>query len=376
MSSWHFDHLVAANPAFEPFSWIGRESPYIDISEGFDAYVSQRSSTRGNVRGIVSEYGQKKRKLEREIGPVRFEWHVADRSILNTMIEWKSEQYRRTKMDNIFVFPWVVNLLNKIMEFDSPHIAPVMSVTYVADKIAAINFGMRAGDVLHPWFPAYNVDFGKYSPGTLHWVATLQAAESMGVRRIDLVSGGETYKQRFMSGSIRVLRGAVDLRPSVAARAAPGGERRTSSAPRRSMPGCAARCACYTTSRAGWSFAEQSRPFTMKWSQTDYDSYSPSGWGHSAPIEASRGFVIAAIVLVTVAFVVPLGEAWQRSTYDLYGDAASTEDAARDGSMARQLGMLSLAGFGIASLSCPAASACAPTACWARSAWRSWCGAL
>ncbi len=58
-------------------------------------------------------------------------------------------------------------------------------------------------------------------------------------------------------------------------------------------------------------------------------------------------------MLVTVAFVVPLGEAWQRSTYDLYGDAASTEDAARDGSMARQLGMLSLAGFGIASLVMP-----------------------
>jgi CelD/BcsL family acetyltransferase involved in cellulose biosynthesis len=217
LSSWHFDHLVAGNPAFEPFSWTSDESPYIDISEGFDAYVSQRSSTRGNVRGIVSEYGQKKRKLEREIGPVRFEWHVADRSILDTMIEWKSEQYRRTKMDNIFVFPWVVKLLNKIMEFDSPHIAPVLSVTYVADQIAAINFGMRAGEVLHPWFPAYNVDFGKYSPGTLHWVATLQTAESMGVRRIDLVSGGESYKQRFMSGSIRVLRGAVDLRPSVAA---------------------------------------------------------------------------------------------------------------------------------------------------------------
>ncbi|MGD9722718.1 MAG: GNAT family N-acetyltransferase [Pirellulales bacterium] len=213
LSSWHFDHLVAAHPSFTRYAWSFAESPYIDVSDGFEAYMRQR----GNTRGVMSEYGQKKRKLEREIGPVRYERHVADRAVLATLIEWKSEQYRRTKVDNIFAFPWVINLLEQIMQFDSPHIAPIMSVTYCGDQIAAINFGMRAGTVLHPWFPAYNVDFGKYSPGTLHWVATLQDAEDMGVKRIDLVSGGETYKQRFSSGTIRVAQGAIDPRPSLAA---------------------------------------------------------------------------------------------------------------------------------------------------------------
>ena len=213
LSSWHFDHLVQAHPWFERFAWSSAESPYIDLSDGFDAYMKQQ---RG-VRGVLSEYGQKKRKLEREVGPVRFEQHVDDTAILSTLIQWKSEQYQRTGVDNIFVFPWVIHLLEEIMKFDGRFIGPVLSVTYVGDEIAAINFGMRAGDVLHPWFPAYNVEFGKYSPGTLHWIATMQAAEPMGVRRIDLVSGGEKYKQRFMSGVVHVSQGAVDLRPSVAA---------------------------------------------------------------------------------------------------------------------------------------------------------------
>ncbi len=212
LSSWHFDHLVGAHASFAPFAWSSADSPYIDLSDGFEAYMRQQ----GGVRGVMSEYGQKKRKLEREVGPVRFEEHVADSAILSTLIQWKTDQYLRTKVDNIFAFPWVINLLERIMEFNGEFIAPVLSVTYVADKIAAINFGMRSGEVLHPWFPAYNVELSRYSPGTLHWIATMQAAEGMGIRRIDLVSGGETYKQRFMSGAIRVTQGAIDPRPSMA----------------------------------------------------------------------------------------------------------------------------------------------------------------
>ena len=212
LSSWHFDHLVEIHKSFEPFAWSSAESPYIDLSDGFDAYLKQRGSTRG----VMKEYGQKKRKLEREVGPVRFERHINDRAILSTLVQWKSEQYRRTKVDNIFAFPWVIHLLERIMELDGKFFAPVLSVTYVGDQIAAINFGMRSGDVLHPWFPAYNGELGRYSPGTLHWIATLQAAEAMGIKRLDLVSGSEKYKQRFMSGAIRVAQGAIDLRPSMA----------------------------------------------------------------------------------------------------------------------------------------------------------------
>ena len=213
LSSWHFDHLVGVHPSFERCAWSSAESPYIDVSEGFEAYLLQR----GSKRHVMKEFGQKKRKLEREVGPVRFEQHVNDPAIVSTMIDWKTQQYLRTKVDNIFAFRWVVELMEKITEFDETDaIAPLMSVTYVGDDVAAINFGMRSGPVLHPWFPVYNVELQRYSPGTMHWIHMLQAAESMGIKRLDLAKGGESYKQRFKSGSIQVFEGTIDRRSSVA----------------------------------------------------------------------------------------------------------------------------------------------------------------
>jgi CelD/BcsL family acetyltransferase involved in cellulose biosynthesis len=212
LASWHFDHLVDLHESFERFAWSSAESPYIDLSTGFEAYRAENKRSRG----IMQDYGQKSRKIEREIGPLRYEQHVPEQAILETLIQWKSRQYERTKVDNCFAFPWVINLLHRLFELKSEHLSAVLSVTYVADRIAAINFGMRSGDVLHPWFPAYSVELGQYSPGTLHWVATMRDAESMGIRRIDLVSGSESYKQRLMNGAIRVVQGVVDPRPSLA----------------------------------------------------------------------------------------------------------------------------------------------------------------
>ena len=46
LSSWHFGHLVEVHKSFEPFAWSRAESPYIDLSDGFDAYLKQRGGTR------------------------------------------------------------------------------------------------------------------------------------------------------------------------------------------------------------------------------------------------------------------------------------------------------------------------------------------
>jgi CelD/BcsL family acetyltransferase involved in cellulose biosynthesis len=57
------------------------------------------------------------------------------------------------------------------------------------------------------------VELAEYSPGLLLWIETLQAAESLGIRRIDLGEGPERYKLRLMSGASRLGSGTVDLQP-------------------------------------------------------------------------------------------------------------------------------------------------------------------
>ena len=41
LSSWRFDHLVDVQPAFRSHAWHEAESPYVDLSAGFDAYAAQ-----------------------------------------------------------------------------------------------------------------------------------------------------------------------------------------------------------------------------------------------------------------------------------------------------------------------------------------------
>ena len=92
LSAWHFDHLLTSQTCFGQFARRRVESPYVDLSDGFAAYASR---LRHRYKYVVAPQ-RKLRCLEREHGPLRFEPHVADRSILATLFRWKSDQYRRT----------------------------------------------------------------------------------------------------------------------------------------------------------------------------------------------------------------------------------------------------------------------------------------
>src|SRR6185312_518268 len=86
LKAWEFDHVSAAS-RFQPFGRTRTESPFMDVSRGFDAYVRERRDA--GVGEIVAAQ-RKMRKLEREQGQLRFEPHAADPEALATLMRWKS----------------------------------------------------------------------------------------------------------------------------------------------------------------------------------------------------------------------------------------------------------------------------------------------
>jgi CelD/BcsL family acetyltransferase involved in cellulose biosynthesis len=208
LTAWHFDHLPANQACFAPFIWQAADSPYIDLAGGMGAYIAGRQ----NGHHLMSQFGQKSRKLAREVGPIRFEANISDRTIVYTLVQWKIEQYCRTGAPNIFKCSWVRDLFDKIIEYHGEDFGPFVSVLHAGQTIAAIHFGIRSRGVLHGWFPAYNTQLGRYSPGFLLWIETMKACESLGIHRIDLGKGAESYKQRFMTAASEVAEGAVDVR--------------------------------------------------------------------------------------------------------------------------------------------------------------------
>lgn len=210
LRSWHFDHLLGSQHRFTPFVWREESSPYISLADGFEGYARQ-----GNGHRFLPEYRRKKNKLDREVGPVRFVPHVADPAILATLMKWKNDQYSKTNNPRILDVSWIRNLLEKILEFDGESFAPMLSVLYTGDRVAAIALSMRSFGVLHQWFPAYDVEFYRHSPGALLLIETMKSAESLGIRHIDLGKGPEEYKQRSMNGVTRVVEGTADLQPAM-----------------------------------------------------------------------------------------------------------------------------------------------------------------
>jgi len=209
LSVFHFHAALACQEPFQRCGWGQVGSAYIDISGGFEAY---QKKLRDSGSEEMRKTGQKARKMQREIGPLRFEPQTTDQRVLQTLIQWKLQQYRRTKAVNFLAGAWKITLLENLLQCQGSEFSGMLSALYAGDRLVAAHFGLRSAGVLHGWFPAYDPEFAKYSPGQVFWQQLLQAACTLGIRRIDLARGEERFKSSLMSGAIRVVEGSVDFR--------------------------------------------------------------------------------------------------------------------------------------------------------------------
>jgi CelD/BcsL family acetyltransferase involved in cellulose biosynthesis len=215
LHSWQFDQLLRPPACLSQYVWRSWDSPYADLSNGYEGYCHRYCHRVRMDRKHLAEFGRLQRKMSREIGNVRFEAHVNDQVVLNTLFEWKGAQYKRTRERNIFAASWVRDLLNLLLDDRDKALSSLLSVLYAGDRIAAISFALRTGPNLHGWFTAFDRELSAYSPGSQLLLELFRAAESLGIRRIDLGKGPEAYKRRFMTDTVPVYEGAIDANPVV-----------------------------------------------------------------------------------------------------------------------------------------------------------------
>ncbi len=221
---WEFDHLLATQRPFAPYHRARRPSPVIDVSGGYDAWLLDR---RRAFKRSITAMGRKQRKLERDEGTIRFLFDTPDREALDTLMRWKSAQYRRTGRVDRFARPATVQLLRDLLQSRAPGCSGTLSVLYAGQRPVAIHLGLRSASTLACWFPTYDVALSKYSPGLLLHLFMAEAAAASGLRRLDLGKGDEEYKAVLGNRELLVAEGCVE-RPSPVAVA-----RRLQCAPRR-----------------------------------------------------------------------------------------------------------------------------------------------
>jgi CelD/BcsL family acetyltransferase involved in cellulose biosynthesis len=206
LRGWDFDHLLASQAPLRPWHLTTGESPFMDLSRGFDGY---RQTCQPSGPTSVKRVLEKARKLARQVGALRLETQATDPRLLTTLLEWKTAQYRRTKAPNVFAYGWTVRLLERVLARPGEGFAGMLIGLYAGDRLAALEMTLRSGGVLHSWFPAYDVNLAKYSPGLILMVEMARAAAALGIRRIDLGKGDAEYKTSFMSGATILAVGSV-----------------------------------------------------------------------------------------------------------------------------------------------------------------------
>jgi CelD/BcsL family acetyltransferase involved in cellulose biosynthesis len=207
LQSWEFDHLIAAERVFASYHAISAESPVIDLSEGYDTYFKQKCQSSSLFKNLE----RKRRKIAREVGPLRYESNIKDIQILHQLLNWKTQQYLRTGLVDLFKFSWTKELLEKILTTQSKYFSGRLSVLYVGDEIAAAHMGMCSHSVWHYWFPSYNHTFNQYSPGLLLLLDMVKDASSMKMQMLDLGKGKDGYKPNFSNAAIPLAEGRVAL---------------------------------------------------------------------------------------------------------------------------------------------------------------------
>ena len=161
IGSYEFDHMLDGLPGFEP--WIfGREpSSYVDVSGGLDGNMSRASST-GKRR--IKDAARLGRKAEREYGAVRsVDTHS---SAPDVVISLKQRQYQATGARDYFADARHVELMHRLLATSTDsEFGGRLSAVYAGEHLIAAHFGLRAGPVLHWWFPFYDPQFSRRIPG-------------------------------------------------------------------------------------------------------------------------------------------------------------------------------------------------------------------
>lgn len=208
---FHFNHVPASQSAFLTSTQRVAGSPIIDTRISFLEYC-QELKQRG------SEYSQAMRKLrslERDHGEIGFEPLSRDHRILNQVIEWKSQQYQSTGARDMFQQTWFRSVVEGTFEYDAGDFIGALSVLRAGGRPVAIHYGLIAGKIWHYWFPAYDPEFSKYSPGINLLLLMIQHAGPAGIEMIDLGKGQNVrYKEALKNDEIPLAEGSF-CRPSI-----------------------------------------------------------------------------------------------------------------------------------------------------------------
>jgi CelD/BcsL family acetyltransferase involved in cellulose biosynthesis len=167
-------------------------SPYIDWKKhatwaDFEGEWKTRAISKSN------DSPRQRRRLEKEVGPLKFTFDDPSPEVFDACIAWKSGQYRATGLTDMFQNPLNVALFRRLKE---KKVLAVSSL-FAGDTLLAAHLGGFHDGRFSWWIPSYDSQFHKYSPGRLLLEDILKASFERGDLEFDFLIGDEAYKFQY-----------------------------------------------------------------------------------------------------------------------------------------------------------------------------------
>ena len=201
-----FDHQLANQPQWKPYHQHLDISWSIDLADGFDHYAALLQQQK---RKQLIDANRKKRMLEREVGPALFVPHQQNSTLLEMLLQWKSEQWAKSGWPGRFTATWEQKLMQQLMQADYPGFGGLFSVLTAGGQPVAMHIGLRSRRVWHYWTTAYHPEYKRYSPGIVLLVEMLRCANKLCLDEVDLGKESFRYKQRLHTHTVPLAEGCI-----------------------------------------------------------------------------------------------------------------------------------------------------------------------
>lgn len=201
-----FEGLVDPEGRFADFVTVQRPVYGIRLTGApesyFEALRAESPKRFKNMRRL-------EHKLEREVGTISLTAPDRDREAFETLLAWKSDQFRRTGLHDVLSPDWVRALMRNLFEMEGPYLQGMMITLRADGRPVAGHFGVRCGETFHPWVASFDPAFSAYGPGVTLVSRAIRDMGRLGLTSYDLSGGHDHYKKPFAVGSETVAQGAV-----------------------------------------------------------------------------------------------------------------------------------------------------------------------
>ncbi|NNC37990.1 MAG: GNAT family N-acetyltransferase [Acidimicrobiales bacterium] len=198
--------LIVNNQVLLPM--IAKENAYMtNLKSGWEDFSAKQVDLYPK---FFKKFNRLNRKLHKEHTDIIFTFDDRSPEAYKRLIEIKEEQFANTNLHNVLSPKWVRGMLDGLKSGQCPQIKPALSTLYVDGQLAAAEFNLRSGPLLHGWLVGFDMAFGKYSPGLILTHEIIRHMQANDLSRYDAGTGSAHYKKYFSNELEAIGNGVVE----------------------------------------------------------------------------------------------------------------------------------------------------------------------